>query len=624
MQLVLHEFNFNNVFAYGVGNTILLDQDRVTQIIGVNGSGKSSIPGALEELFYNKNSRGVKKASIKNRSSSEYFMSATFSIGTDLYKVEKTVKSTTKMVITKNGNNISGHTATLSYKVLEEEIGLDFNTFSKLVYQSMKSSLDFLSATDTNRKKFLIGLLGLEKYSEIEDRLKQVTGEYSLQLSEVEGAFQNTKAWLSKYSSIPDIEPLVEVPEENPELQDEINELRAKEQNISSHNSRVTKAKQVVANAEKAVNAAKDKFYSLGEPPEPVEDVSEELKQKSKELATVQANMATEKSSYQNFKSDTENTQCRTCGTVLDKSASLAAMEAAKERWLALQPTRDTLLAELEYLEEQNKLAIKCKTYANLENEVSKGLQAAQEYLAEVQGTYTEANEPLESSEELQVRINNLTKEAREISANIKKALEHNKSAEVNNAKRQVIVEQLEDRQRELRVLEEQVHTLSNKVNDYKLLTKAFGAKGLVAYKIESSIKALEEELNNYLSVLTAGRFALGFELSGVKLDVVVYDNSELVEINSLSSGEFANVQIATLLAIRKILSAINSVEINVLFLDEVISVIDGAGRDRLISLLLEETELNTFLVSHEYSHPLASKLYVKNDGEFSRITKDI
>ena len=52
--------------------------------------------------------------------------------------------------------------------------------------------------------------------------------------------------------------------------------------------------------------------------------------------------------------------------------------------------------------------------------------------------------------------------------------------------------------------------------------------------------------------------------------------------------------------------------------------MIDGAGRDRLISLLLEETELNTFLVSHEYSHPLASKLYVKNDGEFSRITKDI
>ena len=471
MQLVLHEFNFNNVFAYGLGNTILLDQERVTQIIGVNGSGKSSIPGALEELFYNKNSRGVKKASIKNRASSDYFMSATFSIGTDLYKVEKTVKSTTKMVITKNGNNISGHTATLSYKILEEEIGLDFNTFSKLVYQSMKSSLDFLSATDTNRKKFLIGLLGLEKYSEIEDRLKQVTGEYNLQLSEVEGALQNTKLWLSKYSSIPDIEPLVEVPEEIPEIQSEINELRAKEQNISSHNSRITKAKQVVANAEKAVTVAQTKFYSLGEPPEPTEDVSEELKQKSKELATVQANMATEKSSYQNFKSDTENTQCKTCGTVLDKSASLAAMEAAKERWLALQPTRDTLLAELEYLEEQNKLAIKCKTYANLENEVSKGLQAAQEYLAEVQGTYTEANEPLESAEELQVRINNLTKEAREISANIKKALEHNKSAEVNNAKRQVIVEQLEDRQRELRVLEEQVHTLSNKVNDYKLLT---------------------------------------------------------------------------------------------------------------------------------------------------------
>ena len=69
-----------------------------------------------------------------------------------------------KIKLTKNGEDISSHTATNTYKTIQEIIGIDFKTFSQLVYQNTNASLQFLTATDTNRKKFLIDLLHLDDY----------------------------------------------------------------------------------------------------------------------------------------------------------------------------------------------------------------------------------------------------------------------------------------------------------------------------------------------------------------------------------------------------------------------------------------------------------------------------
>ncbi len=623
MQLKLHEFLFDNVFAYGEGNLISFDEARVTQIIGANGSGKSSIPGALEELLYNKNSRGVKKASVKNRYSDNYSMKATFSIGDDFFEVEKIAKSTAKVKLLKNGQDISGHTATQTYKILEKEIGLDFSTFSKLVYQSMKSSLDFLTATDTNRKKFLVGLLGLEEYEKIESQLKEYSKDCSNDVQRIKGALDSTSSWLSRHSSIPDLEETVEIPEFDETLTDDIANLRAKVSGTTERNERIGKQKLAVAAAKNKHKKAQQDLEALGEAPEEADDRSAELQKVNNELSTVKANMATEKATYVKFKDSAENTECPTCGSSLDVTEAEKARDAAKARWLALRPERDKLEEQVTALEAEQS---KHKTYANYvrrSETLTNMLQSAEEYLTQTLENCPDYETEPESVEDLEEQLRKLTRQSQQLRREIDRATEHNSAAEQNNAKREQILEQLDERRQELQELEKEFELANDKLSDYKVLTKAFGAKGLVAYKIESSIKSLEETLNEYLSELTAGQFALGFELSGTKLDVVVYDNSELVEVNSLSSGEFANVQVATLLAIRKILSTLNSVDINVLFLDEIISVIDPLGRDRLVDLLQKETELNTFLVSHGYEHPLTNKLYVSKEDGFSRINKN-
>jgi ABC-type taurine transport system ATPase subunit len=69
-------------------------------------------------------------------------------------------------------------------------------------------------------------------------------------------------------------------------------------------------------------------------------------------------------------------------------------------------------------------------------------------------------------------------------------------------------------------------------------------------------------------------------------------------------------------------MSGISKNTINVLFLDEVISVLDDYGRERLVEVLLREDGLNTFLVSHSWTHPLVDKLVIKKKDGISWIDR--
>jgi DNA repair exonuclease SbcCD ATPase subunit len=187
------------------------------------------------------------------------------------------------------------------------------------------------------------------------------------------------------------------------------------------------------------------------------------------------------------------------------------------------------------------------------------------------------------------------------------------------NTRIQVIQEQTDgftnEREQVSAVLDKQKALVSN----LEILKKAFSTNGLLAYKIENLVKELEELANTYLGELSDGRFTLEFVVSNDKLNVQVTDNGKIVDILALSSGELARVNTATLIAIRKLMSSISKSRLNILFLDEVIAVLDDAGREKLVEVLLGE-DLNTYVVSHGWTHPLLEKIEVVKDGNVSKL----
>ena len=221
--------------------------------------------------------------------------------------------------------------------------------------------------------------------------------------------------------------------------------------------------------------------------------------------------------------------------------------------------------------------------------------------------------------DELKEKLSALRTRIKDTESLIAKISRENNDRASHNAKISVIQEQTENFKNQLATLQVDYETCNSKRANLEVLKKAFSTNGLVAYKIENLVKELEELTSNYLSELSDGRFTLNFTVSNDKLNVEITDNGNVIDILALSSGELARVNIATLLGIRKLMSSLSSSKINVLFLDEVMNVLDELGREKLVDVLLNE-ELNTYIVSHQWSHPLLNKIEVQKTRGISGI----
>jgi len=238
--ITLKELRWSNAFSYGANNKIVLDNAPLTQLVGKNGHGKSSIALIIEEVLYNKNSKGIKKSDILNR----YCKEKTYSIELDLVKdgvpyTVKTNRGTTQSTVKlfRDGLDISSHTATQTYKSIEELIGIDHRAFSQIVYQSHASSLEFLTSTDSVRKKFLIDLLDLGIYTKAGEVFKEISTELNKEIAACQAKVNTVSSWLNKYIDI-DLTPKALTPE--PELDPQLEQTfqsKLPSLNLPSYNS---------------------------------------------------------------------------------------------------------------------------------------------------------------------------------------------------------------------------------------------------------------------------------------------------------------------------------------------------------------------------------------------------
>ena len=228
-------------------------------------------------------------------------------------------------------------------------------------------------------------------------------------------------------------------------------------------------------------------------------------------------------------------------------------------------------------------------------------------------------SETLDGSD-LSNKISELKRKITDAKSQIQKIAEENEETTKRNTRIQVILEQTKEFEDELEAVTSKLSEIEEKSGHIEVLKKAFSTNGLIAYKIENMVKDLEDLANDYLGELSDGRFSINFVVTNDKLNVEVTDNGKIIDITALSSGELTRVNTATLVAIRKLMSSISKSRINVLFLDEVINVLDEQGREKLVEVLLQEEGLNTYIVSHGWTHPLLEKIEVIKEDNISRL----
>jgi hypothetical protein len=366
---------------------------------------------------------------------------------------------------------------------------------------------------------------------------------------------------------------------------------------------------------------------------------------------------------YKTFSADALETICTSCNSPLDKAHAAKEAEAKKQIFISSKADRDTKDMELANAKlELGKLSVSAKNYKDAEQQVEIAEQAvvyAERALAKKQADLAKAlSVPIEFvlsakpmidllsakpminllSAKPMINLEESTKDFNEkidaiailiaqirqdISARdneIQRAQEHNLEVVRNNMKRDILLETFNAATLDIKGVTEEEIALQVRLTNIDVLAKVFGPKGLIAYKLESCVKVFENKVNQYLTEVSNGKFALGFELDEANLKVVMYSSGKQVNIKTLSSGELSKVNISTLLSIRSLMSAVSKNSLNALFLDEVVSTIDEDGMEDLIEVLIKEHNLNTFVVSHNYQHPLVEVLKVIKENDISRL----
>ena len=596
-MITLKQLKWSNCFSYGSDNQLDLSNNTVTQIIGTNGMGKSSIPLIIEEILYNKNSKGIKKADIPNRYINDgYNIFLSFEKDGSNYEIRVDRKSSIKVKLEKDGEDISSHTATNTYKTIQEILGIDFKTFSQLVYQNTNASLQFLTATDTNRKKFLIDLLHLDEYVILFEVFKEASRESSNKVIELTSEINTIEKWLdtNKLEST-NILPMLNLEINTEEEEKEFRSLSIELENISEKN------KKILTNNQYKELLSKINIDEINK----IEVVSKESYDEfQREIGQIDA--AKKASIRMLEKMKKLDGQCPTCEQMIDSDFKQQLIDSEQNLLDSLEIRRQSNVEIVDRIKRNNALFDKKeksqKEWEDLYRSINKELPTE-----------------IINKAELESKIQNVKTKLLEAKQEIEKIAKENEKRTKNNTRIEIIQNQTDGFIEKLNIAKELLDQQKDLDTNLEILKKAFSTNGLLAYKIENLVKELEELTNTYLAELSDGRFTLEFIVSNDKLNVQITDNENIVDILALSSGELARVNTATLIAIRKLMSSISKSRINILFLDEVINVLDDSGREKMVEVLLQE-DLNTYVVSHGWTHPLLEKIEVVKDGNVSRL----
>ena len=601
-NITLKKLQFSNMFSYGLDNELELDQSKITQLTAPNGSGKSSIAMIIQEILFNKNVKGIKKTDILNRWAKGKQWSGTLDLTVDNKDYTIGVVRSgaqTKVKLIEDGVDISDHKVLDTYKKIQEIIGLDFEVFSQLTYQSSTDLLEFLKATDTNRKKFLINLFNLQKYIEIGDKIKAKATQVDRETVKLQGELKSIEDFLNT-ATIPEKQEPVPLPVVDETLQQKIGVLQQEITNYNETCKKIDKNNLYIEEFDMI-----DFDSGMREPQEP--EFVEAYNTLKQDIAMLGRDIA----SFEKDLADIDILdKCPSCGQAIDTSHQEAMQDdiqnilnkkiAEKEK--AMNQAREWSDGIKQYHEdklafEKNKKSI--ERFEQLTQLIDKDLSRDYPDIGNIQ----------EEVKSLQTEYNAQLKAEKD-------ANDHNHGVASHNAKVDALLEQKEEFSIRQSAIKGDTISKHNQLNSLNILKKAFSTSGIVAFKLENLTKELEVSINHYLSLLSDGQFQVEFKLDKEKLNISVINNGIGTPIETVSGGEFSRIQTSILLAIRSLLSKLGGSSINLLFLDEITGVLDDEGKDKLIEVLQTEPNLNVFLISHDFTHPLIDKIsIVKNDN---------
>lgn len=545
-MILFKKIRYKNFLSSGNNFTqVNLNTHQSNIIVGSNGAGKSTILDALTFVLFNKPFRKVNKPQLVNSiNGKDCRVEIEFSIGKKEYKIIRGMKPNLFEIYVDDVMLNQDAANSDQQKFLEQNIlKLNYKSFTQIVVLGSSTFVPFMQLPLASRREIIEDLLDIQVFStmnnNLKDRMKQLNDD--IRFTEKDLDLVNHR--------IETQESLIR------ELQTQSdNRIKEKETKISS----LLEEENSILNQNDILNQ-----YVLDKSADLVNENNfikkyDNLRNFKLKFKNKISNLTKENKFYES------NNSCPTCKQDLDETFKLKKIESNSK---SLKETEDAWGKLEEEIEKVTTEISKC-------NEINKDIQ--------------EKNSEVSKNNSL---IRRIQKQISELESEILK-IQKNKDSE-SDEKNQLLILQQTKKDYEKLLSEHK----ENK-DYYSVAANLLKDTGIKTRIIKRYLPVMNKHINQYLQQMD---FFVNFALSESFEETIKSRYRDDFSYSSFSEGEKSRIDIALMLTWRAIAKLKNSVDTNLLVLDEIFdSSLDSTGTDELSYILRNFTkDVNLFIISH-------------------------
>ena len=515
-------------------------------IVGTNGTGKSTVLDALTFSLFNKPFRKINKSQLVNATNEkDTQVEVEFDINGRQYLVRRCMKPNLFEIEVDGQKMHKQADDRAMQKILEENIlKVNYKSFTQIVILGSSAFVPFMQLSGSNRREVIEDLLDIRIFSAMNLIIKEKIRKQKDEIRVLDLSRENVKDKLDMQKKF--IEELENRGKANIQgKQDKISTLLDEQEEYASNNSKLENDVEDLIKEQEKVTGANKKLKTL----------NKYKGQLSQKVATI----------TKEHKFFSENVTCPTCTQNIEESFRLNRINDAQTKAKELQTGYQELEKAIKNEEEREHL------FTKLSKEITKLNNGISQNNTRISGCQRQVRD-------LESEIQKLTTQLANRNTEDEKLKEFNQSL-------QNIFKELADKKTDI-----MYHDFA-----YSLL-KDDGVKTKI---IKKYLPLINQQVNRYLQMMD---FYINFKLDEEFSETIESPIHENFSYSSFSEGEKMRIDLALLFTWREVARVKNSVNTNLLIMDEVFdSSLDGMGTDEFLKIIrFVIKDANVFVISHK------------------------
>ena len=545
-MIIFENLKWKNFLSTGNQFTeVNLAQDKSTIIVGANGAGKSTILDALTFALFGKPFRKINKPQLLNSiNMGDCVVNLNFNIGRNKYEVTRGIKPAV-FEVKQNGVALNQDSSVVDQQKNFEQtiLKMNYKSFTQIVVLGSSTFVPFMRLPLAARRDIIEDILDIQIFSSMNVNLKDKIRNINDELKDHEYKLSLVKEKIDMQKQF-----MLDIEKKNKE------DIQEKESRKEQFLTEALGYETEILNNDKEID---EKSSAISD--------TQKIKTTIAKVETLKNKISTKHNSYTKEKSFfEENDSCPTCGQGIEEHFKHEKVSLLSDKLAEVEKAMSDLGQQLSNLQTQEN------TFILLIDEI---------------------NQLNSKNRQLKNDINSLHRRIEDLDRDIRKL----RDTDVSQREQFSILKSLDNQSKEIQKVISETKEEKDCLTTATQLLKDSGIKTRI---IKKYLPTMNKLINEYLDKM---EFSASFMLDESFSEVIKSRYRDEFSYESFSEGEKARIDIALLLTWRSIAKLKNSVDTNLLILDEIFDgSLDQSGNSDLGWILKTfDDKTNVFVISH-------------------------